>query len=69
MLEFLSGNWLWILLIGGMLFMYLRHGRGHGGHVGCGGHQHSASEQQPAEVRSVGDRLEDARKHPRAGCH
>ena len=44
MWEFLSNNWLWILLIGGMLFMHLGHGAGHGaGHGGCGGgHQHSA---------------------------
>ena len=33
MWEFLSDNWVWILLVGGMLFMHL----GHGGH---GGHQH-----------------------------
>ena len=50
MLEFLSNNWLWILLIGGMLVMHLGHAGGHGaghgagqgGHGGCGGgHQHS----------------------------
>lgn len=38
MLTFLSTYWIWILLIGGMLFMH----RGHGGHGGanaggCGG--------------------------------
>lgn len=43
MLEFLSKNWLWILLIGGMAFMHLSHGShgggGHGGHgAGCGAH-------------------------------
>lgn len=31
MWDFLSANWLWILLIGGMLWMHLGHG-GHGGH-------------------------------------
>ena len=36
MLTFLSTNWLWILLIGGMLLMHLGHG-GHGGHRGHGG--------------------------------
>jgi len=36
MLAFLSTNWLWILLIGGMLFMHLGHG-GHAGGGGCGG--------------------------------
>ena len=42
MITFLSANWLWIVLIGGMLFMHLGHG-GHGsgggcGHAGHGGH-------------------------------
>ena len=58
MLEFLSNNWLWILLIGGMLFMHLGHGghggsggqSGHTGHGGCGGHQHSGDhDQAPAD--------------------
>lgn len=42
MLEFLSNNWVWILLIVGMAVMHLGHGghgRGHAGHGG--GHQHS----------------------------
>jgi len=30
MLDFIGTNWVWILLIGGMLFMHLGHG-GHGG--------------------------------------
>ena len=38
MWDFLSANWVWVLLIGGMLMMHLRHGGGHGGHGGCGGH-------------------------------
>ena len=60
MLEFLSSNWLWILLIGGMVFMHLGHGghgghggqgggsgqAGHGGHGGCGGHQHSGDHNE-----------------------
>ena len=33
MLDFIVTNWIWILLIGGMLFMHLGHG-GHGGHGG-----------------------------------
>ena len=59
MLDFLSNNWVWILLIGGMLFMHLGHGGGHGGHggeggsrsghAGCGaGHQHSGHRQTDA---------------------
>jgi hypothetical protein len=34
MLEFLSPDWVWILLISGMPVMHLGHGSGHGG---CGG--------------------------------
>ena len=60
MWEFLSNNWIWILLIGGMLFMHLGHG-GQGGHGrvgGCGGHQHSSdrpdtpTDQQPTQHHS-----------------
>lgn len=42
MLNFLSSNWIWIVLVGGMLWMHLGHGGhgGRGGHGGCGGHQH-----------------------------
>jgi hypothetical protein len=50
MSEFLSNNWVWILLIGGMVFMHLGHRGGHrgghGGHGGCGGgHQHSSHQR------------------------
>ena len=38
MLDFLSSNWVWILLIGGMLIMHLGHGGGHGEHGGHDGH-------------------------------
>ena len=34
MLDFIGTNWIWILLIGGMIFMHL----GHGGHGSHGGH-------------------------------
>ena len=54
MWELLSDNWVWILVIGGMLVMHLGHGGGHGGHGGhggqagrggCGGHQHSSHQR------------------------
>ena len=40
MAHFLAANWIWILLVGGMLYMYVgRRRRGHMGHMGgCGGH-------------------------------
>ena len=33
-MGFLGANWLWIVLIGAMVLMHLRHGRMHGGHHG-----------------------------------
>lgn len=36
MINFFLTYWIWILFIGGMLWMHLGHG-GHGGHGGCGG--------------------------------
>ena len=68
MLEFLSNNWLWILLIGGMMFMHLGHGghgghggggggsgqAGHTGHGGCGGHQHSGHRDQTSADQTPG---------------
>lgn len=36
MIAFLSTNWIWILLIGAMLFMHLGHG-GHRSHGAAGG--------------------------------
>ena len=47
MWDFLSANWLWILLIGGMVWMHL----GHGGHGGCGGHHQSGTQEHPAASR------------------
>ena len=62
MLEFLSSNWLWILLIGGMLFMHLGQGghgggsgqAGHRGHGGCGGHQHSGDHDETSAGEKPG---------------
>lgn len=69
MLEFLSSNWVWLLLIGGMLFMHLGHGRGHGGHMGCGGHHHTRSGHQPGDEHSAGDGPVDLHQHPSPGRH
>ena len=32
-MSWIGSNWIWIILIGGMIAMHLRHG-GHGGHGG-----------------------------------
>ena len=54
MLTLLSSNWIWILLVGGMLWMHFGRGGpgghgGHGGHGGCGGHQHSGDRTDAAD--------------------
>ena len=67
-MGWLSGNWLWIVLIGGMLFMHLRHG-GHGGmHGGHGGqardehgdHDHGAAVSSETDTTQTG--------HGHGGC-
>lgn len=56
MLEFLSNNWVWILLIGGMLVLHLGHGGGSGGHGGCcSGHEHSGHQHGETEEPSRKD--------------
>lgn len=60
MLGYLSANWIWILLIGGMLVMHLghgRHGHGHGGGGGgCGGHGASHDGHEPGmDASGAGD--------------
>ena len=59
MLEFLSRNWLWILLIGGMAFMHLSHGShgggGHGGHGGSGAGGHGAGCGAHTGAEQTGD--------------
>lgn len=47
MLDFIATNWIWILLVGGMLVMHLGHG--HGGHGGHGGHRGKDAEAPAAQ--------------------
>ena len=42
-MSWLSSNWIWVLLIGGMLWMHLGMNHGHGGH---GGHETNAHQPQ-----------------------
>lgn len=44
-MNWLSNNWIWLLLIGGMLWMHLGMHRMHGGHRGHG--RHTMSRQPP----------------------
>ena len=50
-MEWLNGNWLWVLLVGGMVGMhYFGHGR-HGAGGGCcgGGHAHRHDKTSKAD--------------------
>lgn len=66
MLGFLSANWIWIVLIVGMLAMHLTHGHGghgggghgRGGH-GSGGHGHGSHGGGHAGQDPHGERLDD----------
>ena len=65
MLEYLSANWVWILLIGAMLWMHLGHSghsghSGHGGHGGCGGQRHPS----PSESHEQASRAHDEQHQP-----
>lgn len=59
MLSFLSANWLWILLIGGMVTMHLRHGAHAGGShgAGCGGGHATPHEHSSANAKEAGTTL------------
>jgi hypothetical protein len=62
MLDFVARNWIWIVLIGAMFAMHVRHGAGgtggHGTGGGCGaghgGHQHNHRDQQSHERQRQG---------------
>jgi hypothetical protein len=59
MLAFLAANWLWMLLIGGMLVMHLghrHHGDGHGGCGGGGEHTGHAADATPPANDAVHSR-------------
>lgn len=60
MVEFLSANWVWILLIGTAFWMMLGHG-GHGGRGGCGGGHHQPGSRDGSHEHSQD---QDAREYP-----
>ena len=66
-MGWLAGNWIWVLLIGAMLLMHLRHGGMHGGHGGHGGHgdrardlssthEHEAAPSSETDTTTTGHR-------------
>lgn len=51
-MEWLSQNWVWVVLIAGFVAMYLLGHGGHGGHGGCGGrHADRKPDGEDAEMR------------------
>ena len=72
MLEFLSNNWVWILLIGSMALMHLGHGGhggGHGGHAGCGGGGHKHTETPEDTGASSQPVPRNAPQHEHGAAH
>lgn len=65
-MEWLSENWLWLVAIGGMLWMHLGMHRGHGG--SHGGHDHGpdrppAAHDHEATADGSGAGTERGRHH------
>lgn len=51
MVRWLSANWIWLVVVGGMLWMHLSMHRGHGGHGGQSHRGHDVC-SAPQEERS-----------------
>lgn len=60
-MEWISQNWVWVLLVVGMIAMHLF---GHGGHRGHGGHDDHKSDSSPPGTDGVKRTSE-----PHAGHH
>lgn len=83
-MRWLSANWIWVVVVGGMLWMHLGMHRGHGGHGGHGGSRrpqeqesstghgsdaHDRSQPATAEPGTTPDRAEaGAAGHRHHGC-
>ena len=66
-MEFLSANWLWIVLIGFMLWMHLRHGGMHGGHSHHDRHAHQNGQDQDEAVATP-SAADSTTGHRHGGC-
>ena len=49
-MDWLSGNWIWVVLIVGMLGMHLFAHGGHGGGGCCGGHRGPKEGKRPPDA-------------------
>lgn len=67
-MGFLSANWLWIVLIGFMLWMHLHHGGMHGG--GHHGHDHHTNENSDSHdhAAATSSEAESTTGHRHGGC-
>jgi len=67
-MRWLSANWIWVVLIGAMLWMHLRHGAMHGGHGrGHDGHRDERRRHQAADDAAPTAGTSDSR-HGHGGC-
>lgn len=60
-MRWLSANWIWVVVVGGMLWMHFGMHRGHGGH---GGHGGSRRPQEQESSSGLGSR---AHEHSQSG--
>lgn len=76
-MDWLSANWLWLIVIGGMLWMHLGmhrgHGGGHGGHGGHDGDHHRTdpsreSHDHEGSTATEGDGTAKGGGHRHGGC-
>ena len=58
-MRWLSANWIWVVVVGGMLWMHLGMHRGHGGHGGS---------RRPQEKESSGRHGSSANDHSQSGA-
>lgn len=58
MLRWLSANWIWVVVVGGMLWMHLGMHRGHGGH-GSGSHVRKGAPQERRSSTGHGSHGQD----------
>ena len=68
-MQWLNANWLWLVLIAGMLWMHLGMHRGHGGHGGHGGgHARHIGHDQDRSAATAAGRDTDGGGHRHRGC-
>ncbi len=68
-MNWLSSNWIWLLLVGGMLWMHLGMHRGHGGHSMSRQPPRSGHEDHDQVGSAIGtESAEAGSSHRHRGC-